>query len=270
MRPKTKTINNEINNKLPKTTPSQKQIIKHIYKFRFINTNQLQRLFNHTDPTMAQEWLKDLKINKYIDNDYKREDGSKNNIAAKHFLAPLGRKFLKGKPGFDIDFLERVYKEKGRTDIFKNHCIAIVDMYLFFLSQKKQDEELKFFTESNLTKYEYFPETELDAYIVIQKENKKSRFFLHIFDDSDPKWLPEPIIKEYVKYFNEYKWQENTNDCPFPVILFVLPTEKNKYHIFKYGQAVLQKAFATDIHLFVETKERIKTGDPNKLWMKVS
>src|SRR6266498_943656 len=89
--------------KLPKITPSQKQIIKDIYKFRFIHTYQFQKLFNHTDPTMVKEWLKDLKDKKYIDTDYKRKDVEQNRIPAKYFLAPLGRKFLKEQNGFDID-----------------------------------------------------------------------------------------------------------------------------------------------------------------------
>lgn len=256
-------------NKLPKLTPSQKLIIKDIYKFRFIHTYQFQKLFNHKDPTMVKEWLKDLKDKKYIGTDYKREDVEQNRTPAKYFLAPLGRKFLKGQKGFDIDVLEKVYKEKGRKAVFKNHCIEIGDMHLFLRSQKKPSEELKFYTQSNLTKYEYFPDTELDAYFVIQKKDKIRRFFLHIFKDSDPTWLPRPKIKKYIKYFDENSWAENTNNSPFPVILFVVPTDNLKYHIFKYGQAVLQKAITADIQLFVETKQAIKTGDPKKLWQQV-
>lgn len=268
MRRKTKTANKETKDKLPKTTNGQKQTIKHIYKFRFINTNQFQKLFNHSDPTMVQEWLKDLKDNKFIDTDFKREDFEKNRIPAQYFLAPLGRKFLKNKKGFDIDFLERVYKEKGRTDIFKNHCSEICNMFLFLLSRKEKDEELKFFTESDLTKYYYFPETELDAYVVLQKGDRIRRFFLHIFKDSDPDWLPRQKLKKYIDYFNENTWQENTNYSPFPGLLFVLPSYRLKKHIFKWGQAVLEKAITVDIHLFLEAKQAIQSGS-EKIWQEV-
>ncbi len=256
-------------NELPKITLSQTKIIKDIYKFRFINTNQFQKLFNHKDPTTVQVWLKDLKDKKYIDSDYIRGDVEQNKKPAKYFLTPLGRKYLKRQNGFDIEVLEKVYKEKGRKPVFKNRCIEIVDMYLFLLSQKKQDEELKFFTASNLTKYEYFPSTELDAYVVLQEKNKMRRFFIHIFNDSDPKWLPRQRIREYIAYFNENTWQENTNNSPFPTILFVLSTESLKFHILKYSQAVLRKAMVSNIKLFLETKAAIKTGDPSKLWQKV-
>ncbi|MDO8658725.1 MAG: replication-relaxation family protein [Candidatus Levybacteria bacterium] len=268
MRHKTKKINKETKDKLPKITNGQKQIIKHIYKFRFINTNQFQKLFNHKDPTMVKEWLKDLKDKKYIDTDYKRKDMDKNRISAKYFLTPLGRRFLKDEPGFDIDFLERVYKEKSRTDIFKNHCTEICDMYLFLLSRKEKDEELKFFTESDLTKYYYFPEIELDAYVVLQSGNKIRRFFLHIFKDSDPDWLPRQKLKKYIDYFNENTWQENTNNSPFPGLLFVLPSYRLKKHIFEYSRAVLEKAITVDIHLFLEAKQTIQSGS-QKIWQEV-
>lgn len=255
-------------NKLPKITSSQIKIIKEIYKFRFINTHQFQKLFNHKDPTTVKEWLKDLKEKKYINSDYIRDDFANNTKPAKYFLAPLGRRFLKGQKGFDIDVLEKVYKEKGRKPVFKDHCIEICNMKIFLLRQKKKDEELKFFTQSNLTKYQYFPETDLDAYIVIQGKKKTRRFFLHIFKDSDPIWLPRQKIKDYIKYFEENTWQENTDNSPFPVILFVLPSQNLKTHIFKYGKAVLEKAVTTNLNLFLTTKQIIKSGDKN-IWQKV-
>ena len=257
-------------NTLPKITSNQQQIIKEIYKFRFINTYQFQKLFKHKDPSTTQEWLKELIDLKYINTDYKRNDIEHNREPAKYFLAPLGRKFLKNMDGYDIAVLEKVYKEKERKSIFKNHCEEIFDFFLFLRSRKTPGEELKFFTQSNLTKFEYFPQTELDAYVVYQEGNKIRRFFLHIFKDSDPKWLPRQRIQEYIKYFNENTWQENTNNSQFPAILFVLHTDSLKFHIFKYGQAVLQKAITSDIQLFLETKNAIKTKDPKKLWQKVT
>lgn len=264
-----KSIPKSSQNNLPKITPNQKQIVKDLYKFRFINTHQFQKLFNHKDPTMVKEWLKDLKDKRYIGSDYKRKDLEENRKPARHFLALLGRKMLKGQKGFDIDVLEKVYKEKGRQASFKNHCLEIVEMYLFLRSQKKPDEELKFFTQSNLAKYDYFADIEADAYVILQDKNKTRRFFLHIFKDSDPTWLPRQKIQKYIKYFNDNTWQENTDGSPFPVVLFVVPTEKLKFHIFKYGRPALMKAITANIQLFVETKEAIKTKDPKRLWQRV-
>lgn len=258
-----------LENILPKITKSQIKIIKDIYKFRFISTYQFQKIFNHKYSKLIKKWLKDLRDKRYIDMDYKRNDINENRNPAKYFLTPLGRRLLKSQKGFDITFLERVYKEKGRKTVFKNHCIDIVDMYLFLRFQEEPNEELKFFTESNLTKYEYFPKTKFDAYVVLQKKKNIRRFLLHIFNASDPKWLPLQRLKDYIKYYDENIWQENTVDSPFPALLFVLPTESFKYDVFKECQKVLQKAITVDLQLFLETKEAIKTKDPKRLWQKV-
>ncbi len=269
MRQKASQQNTKPKNLLPQITNNQIKIIKDIYKFRFINTPQLQKFFNHKDSTTITEWLKDLRNKQYVDTDYKRTDIDINRKPASYFLAPLGRRFLKSQKGFDIDVLEKVYKEKGRKPVFKNRCLDIVDMYLFFKSQKEPDEELKFFTESNLAKYGYFPKTQFSAYIVLQEKRSIRRFFLHIFSSSDPTWLARQKIRDYITYFNDNTWQENTDNSPFPALLFVLPTENLKFHIYKYGKAVLQKEITVDLQLFLETKEAIKTKDPKYLWQKV-
>ena len=51
---------------LPKLTDKQLDTLLHIYKFYFLHTNQLQKLFNHKEPQTVQEWLKYLKDNQYI------------------------------------------------------------------------------------------------------------------------------------------------------------------------------------------------------------
>jgi hypothetical protein len=48
-------------NTLPKITTKQNNILNYLYKFYFLNTNQLQKLLNHKNPQKIQKWLKDLK-----------------------------------------------------------------------------------------------------------------------------------------------------------------------------------------------------------------
>ena len=52
--------------KTNKITKKQKDILYYLYKFYFLNTNQLQKLCHHKKPQTVQKWLKDLKDKKYI------------------------------------------------------------------------------------------------------------------------------------------------------------------------------------------------------------
>lgn len=254
---------------LPKTTAKQKRILFLLYKFRFLNTNQFQKLFKHKDPHRIKEWLKDLKDKKYIKTNYKRFKFIDNTKPAVYYLAPLGRSFLKGKEGFDLTILERVYKEPKIQENFRNHCMAVADMYIFLLSQNQKGKELKFFTVTDLADYEYFPETELDAYIAIKSEKTTRRFFMNLFDENTPAWVYRKRIREYRGYYDGEKWQEHTKN-PFPSILFVCPSEKAKTHIFIYSKAILEKAITVNISLFLTTKNTIQSaGDKTNIWQKV-
>ena len=51
---------------IPKITKSQQYILFLFYKFRFLNTNQIQTLLNHKNQNYAQILLKDLKDKGYI------------------------------------------------------------------------------------------------------------------------------------------------------------------------------------------------------------
>lgn len=49
---------------LTKITNKQLDTLYHLYKFRYLNTNQIQKLFKHKDPQTVQVWLKDLRERK--------------------------------------------------------------------------------------------------------------------------------------------------------------------------------------------------------------
>ena len=46
-------------------------------------------------------------------------------------------------------------------------------------------------------------------------------------------------------------------------ILFILPSDKRKYHIKMFSQAVLTKNLGDDIALFLTTRNEIKAGEVN-------
>src|SRR3989344_647752 len=133
--------------KTPYTT-KQKEITNYLYRFRFLNTNQIQKLMNHNLPTRIQEWLKSLKDKGYIGTNYKRESFEEGNRPAIYFLKPKARQILKNEENFDAEvFNPRIYKESRREEKFVNHKLFVANMYLFFIEQKEKDESIKFFTE---------------------------------------------------------------------------------------------------------------------------
>ena len=256
--------------KLPKITDRQKQILWHLYQFRFLNTYHLQKILNHKNPKRTQSWVKDLKDKKYINTNYSPKSLLDKNKPAVYYLSSQSRHILKVNKNCDLSMLSRIYKEKTRSQKYIDHCLAIADVYVFFLSQKTDNQEINFFTESNLIRFEYFPDPLPSVYISIKTENGNNRYFLDFFDKNTPSFVLRKRVKQYIEYFENGTWQENSNNSPFPAILFVCPDTRLKKHIYFYGKAVLEKTFNTELSIYLTTKSSLSCDRlENEIWEKI-
>lgn len=252
---------------LPPITKKQKQILFFLYKFRFITVKQFLILFNHKDPKRIKEWLKDLKGKKYIYAIEDKKDMTKPYI---YCLDTKARHVLKKDEDIDKPFLGRIYKEKKLTAIFINHCLFIVDTYLYFLTQKDPSSELHFFTQQDLKGYDFLPKYQPDVYISVERNGQRDTYFLDVFDEYRyDKNIPIMQLRQYLDYSESGEWQVNTSNSDFPAILFVFQYEIRKKHIYHYGKAKLEKSFDA-IELFLTTQNSIRYGNGNvNIWQKV-
>lgn len=250
----------------PPVTDKQKQIISFLFKFRFLTVNQLLKYFHHKDPHRIKEWLTDLKEKKYISVIEDKTDPTKPHI----FCLSTKAKYIMESEDYDGKFLDRLYKEKDLSENFINHCLFIFDIYLYFLSQKEKNSTLYFLTQQDLTGYDFFPEELPDAYIAVESKEGTDKYFLDLFDDyRKPAGVTRFTLRKYITYCEDGSWQANTENGPFPSLLFVLPDQRRKKHIYMYGRAKLEKTFE-DISLFVTTQDVIKLSkDKTNIWQAV-
>jgi len=253
---------------IPKITTKQKQILLQLYKFRFLNTYQLQTLLGHKNPNRTLSWLKDLISKNCIKRHYDRNSFASNAKPAIYFLAPKARLVLKSEKDLDFSELEYIYKESSRTKKFIEHNLFLADVYLYLRAQKEDKEEIKFFTKVDLRGFEYFPDPIPDAFIsVVGKVTR--HYFLDLFDDFIPPFVLRKRVRTYLEYAEKPDWDENTNFNPFPKILFICPSESMKTHVKKYAKALLEKTYDDKIALFLTTKTRIEVGEVDNIWQKV-
>lgn len=250
----------------PPITKSQKKIILFLLKFRFTTTSQQQKYFNHKDPKRIKEWLKDLRKKKYIVAIVEDHDITKPYI---YCLASGSRHILKENKDVNKSFLNRIYKEKNLTKIFKEHCLFLVDTYLFFLSQKDKKSKMAFCTSQDLDSFDYLPK-DLDAYIAVEANGVTKRYFLELFDEyKDKTGIIRYSVRKYLTYFQDGSWQANTDNSPTPAIFFVMANERRRSFVSHYGKAKLAKTFE-NISLFVTTQDTIRFNKTAKsVWKKV-
>ncbi len=250
-------------------TQKQRDVLLLIYKFRFLTTNHIQTILNHKNPHRIQAWLKDLTDKKYIQRHYSRKTFSDGSKPAIYYLVALSRHILRDQKGVTEEDLNKVYKESKRSQKFIDHCLSVADMYLFFIAQKQDNEELHFFTKNTLSSFDHFPNPLPDAYISVKTDEKAKRYFIDIFDEYIPSFVMRRRIKAYFAYAEESLWQAKTNS-PLPVILLVAPSETAKKHLYWYSLSLLKKSFNDQIVFFLTTKDKlIKHDNKNSVWQKV-
>jgi hypothetical protein len=252
---------------ITKLKSHQKQILLLLYKFRFLNINQLLKYFNHKYPSRIREWLTNLKEKEYISVIVDKKDPTKLHAFC---LATKAKDILQENIDYDKKFLDRLYKEKRLKENFRNHCLFIVDIYLYFLSQQDKDSTLHFLTKQDLIGYDFFPEELPDAYIAVETKDGTDKYFLDLFDEyRKPAGVARFNVRKYITYCEEGSWQANAKNSPFPTLLFIVADDRRRKHIHMYGKAKLQKTFE-DISLFLTTQDNIRFSKGKiNIWKKV-
>lgn len=208
----------------------QLQILMLLYRFRFLNRTQIQKLLNHKNHTLVIHWLNELVKTKHIVSEFKRQLG---NVPTVYFLGTSGRKELLKRVDIKQKLLKRVYQEKKASLVFRNRCMAVADIYISLLSLTQKNKAiLSFYTTVDLTDMKYLPLPHPDAFFSIQQIIVKKRYFIEVFDSqASEKWLYKRV-QQYFNYFEENYWQDH-NKNPFPEIIFVYHDLKTKGYLEK-------------------------------------
>lgn len=212
--------------KLTRLKPNLEEIIIYIYRFRFLNSKQYQKLLNHKSHTYILEWLRYLVNQNYIKRYYKEEFAGKPSY---YSLGTIGRKYLikfkKEIGDVNIYLLDRVWDESKYGEDFQRHTMFLGYVFLSLDDLVKRVDDgrgkLKFFTQVDLKGVEHLVTKEPDAFFFIEDKNKNvQRYFLEMIQEH-ARW--KEITYKIGKYFTYYKrktWQ-NSMKTPFPEIIIV-------------------------------------------------
>lgn len=242
---------------------NQHEIFHQLYKFRFVNTNQFQKLFNHSNPTTVQKWLRKLRVEGYVAyRDFNRKKFVKNTKPAVFFLTRLARRKLKTDKKYLMPVLNLVYENIDRSEQFVDNHIFMTDLYLSLLTQEGKDK-LKFFTHYQLKEYTHFPQPLPFAYAVIKGTKKTQRYFIFLFEETKPWFIIEKNLEGYLSYVNDNTWSEFSQD-PLPSFLFICKNDRIKGKIYKLISAAM-----TNGKFYVATKPELKRSGFKGVWQKI-
>lgn len=268
---------------LPDITAKQNEIMDLVYRFRFINRIQIQRLLNHKDPKRINVWLKDLVNKNYLGRIYSHKL-LENTKPAIYFLNNNGIlwvRYEKGGGGEELDFkyLKKFYQDKNASQTFINHCIALSEFYTQFkehersINKNKKKEVLEYYFETKTEMWikrqlELYPDedfNEIKQYIpdlyfekienLYSKNIKSQTFFLELFDPHIPRYAIRYRIKQYIKFRKEGNdWELYSGlDGKFPIILLIFPHQQKINAVSKFINDELLYGFDLEGMTFMVT-----------------
>jgi hypothetical protein len=198
-----------------KLNKEQLEILELLYKFRFTTRQLLTNYYSKTNPGMdVFRRLTVLEKHGLIAKRFEPKYKLLGKPAA-YYLLSAGVKALKASYEPDKQGQlnpKLIYKDGAVSEQFVEHCLDIFGVYNRLRGQYA--DNLKFFTKSKLSAYDYFPKPLPDAYIRIKTTQGDKQYFLDIYSDKQPQFAHIKKIKQYIEYEDSEDWAITNTDLP--------------------------------------------------------
>lgn len=202
--------------------PGQLQVLTLLYKYRFATTQLLAQYQEQKYKQIIYSRLRTLVEQEYIGQNYDKSYKLQGKQAS-YYLLTKGTNVLKAEHRFSPKILRATLKDRNATDRFITHNLNVFTIQNSF--KALYPNEFKYFSESDLSGYDYFPKRLPNTYLSrIDTESKQPKdYFVDSFEEVIPFFVPMNKIRQYIAYDKDQKWQEKTKRR-FPVILAICDT----------------------------------------------
>jgi hypothetical protein len=255
--------------KLSSITTKQEEILKLLYRYRYLDRIQIQKALGHKDKRRILAWLKDLREKQYIEWIYSTDFVEKTKPAI-YYLGIAGIRHLKSLDVYPIEEVRKRYKDNNRSRTFVDRSLAIADCAL---QLKAAGSSYGLITEADYINpdhnYHFLAEHDiLRPSLYIQKRIKgvTTNYLLEVFDATLPRYRMRRRLKAYVTYLDDDEWEGND---PQPIILLVCPTITELIYAKRATKKLIEDTYAEDGELCLRftTIEMLKReGVTAKIW----
>lgn len=260
-------------NTLPTITTKQQEILRLIYRYRFLDRTQIQALLEHKDKRRIISWLKDLRDKEYVDWRYDATDFIAKSQPAIYYLSLNGIRYLRGLGIYPDDELRKRYKEPGRTQVFIDRCLLIADCCIALRAKSSDSLQYTFVLPADYAypdnSHHFLNELRPHLFFAKQQGNERTNYVLESFEQTLPRYQLRKRLKDYVEYLAT-EWDENNG--PVPVALFVCATTADLIYVKRRVKNMLQEDWGDEnLHLRVTTLDKVKAaGTTSPIWEEVN
>jgi hypothetical protein len=256
-------------NTLPKITTKQQEILKLLYKYRFLNRTHIQTLLKHKDKRRIISWLKDLREKQYIDWHYDATNFIAKSKPAIYYLSLNGIRYLRQLGIYPDEELRKRYKEPSRTQVFIERCLLIAGCCIVLEAKSNGNSELRY-TWTLPADYvdprsDYYFLDELQPHLFFSKQqgDQMTNYVLENLELTLPRYQLRKRLKDYVEHL-AYEWDEDNG--PQPITLLVCATIADLIYAKRRVRRLLDEA-DEDVIIRVTTLEKLRTlGVTSMIW----
>lgn len=248
---------------LPKITPRQQDILKLIYKHRFLDRAQIQALLQNKDAKNIKEWLTDLREKEYLNWIYSTDYHGRTKPAI-YFIGLNGIKYLKTQDDCTPELVRRLYREKSRSDSFRASCLLLGDCAVGLNAPRSDGATYDYATLSDFAK----PASPLhvlagnNCQLFFTKYTAEgeliARFMLQVIDSTLPLYRARKRIRDCISFYTSGDWESATGTA-FPAALFVCPSLDVLISLKRYTRYLLKQADGPEgLHIRFTTMEKLQ------------
>jgi hypothetical protein len=260
-----------------KATPKQQEIIKLLYKYRFLERKHIQQYLGHTNKSRIIRWLKDLKEKRFVDWIYDADNPNERSKPAVYFLDTNGIGLLRSLGVYPEDELRKRYKDSSRQQDFIDRCLLLADCCLHLEARNNEDADTLHYDYAIETDYMdsdddfyYLSESEFihpDLAFTKRLDSEgeliNQTYFVQLFDVSTPRYMVKKRIKGYVEYLASDEWEQVMGGEELPIVMIAFPKLAELIYAKRYTKMQLDEVWDDDIP--EEVKIRFSTIEKVKL-----
>ncbi len=267
--------------KLPILTKKQQEILKLLYKYRFLNRIQIQALLNHKDRKTINMWLRDLKEKHYVERIYNPDDFAERTKPAIYYLGING---IRKQKDYDlpIEEIRKRYRDSSRSQTFIDRCLLITNCAIVLEQTETKDEDVVtnyfFETEADYMSATYFGFLVGNELIHPQLCYQKlvhngsdepypaASYLLEIFDPTLPGYRIKKRLANYVQYLDEEgdDWKNEIDTENLPIIQLVCPRTTDLIYAKRRTRGLIADIWEyddeerKDIHIQFTTMDKLQ------------
>ena len=269
-----------------KITTKQQEILKLLYKYKFLNRKQIQIFLNHKYHKRVNDWLGDLRQKDFLNRIYSNKFGE-NTKPAIYYLGLNGIRFLKTQVDCSLEVLGTFYRLKDRSNDFIEKSILVgkivLDLKAAAIQSRKSEEEYELSylvaTSTDLADPEYrfnfLSQYKTDLVIKRLKKKKtgnrtKSDYFLFaLIAPTLPRFSIRRQVKNFIELYNGYEWDEINKT--FPTIMIVCPNLPTLIYSKRMAKRLLEEEDnPDDLHIQFTTIDLIiEHGVGGQIWEEI-